>query len=213
MKVSFISCDLHTNTSLSLKTDIQIQTPEFNSTSYLQYNPYTPLSTVAISFIPATPHGLLFYYGDYTQNRDFISIAMIEQRVELRYNLGSGPAILISNPVDLNAWHYVVVSLDGPNGSMIVDGGVEIHNDFEGLLSVLNAAGDMFVGGVSNYSTVSPHVGTEVGLTGCINDVEVCRAYPPENVPGSCFFNVFVCHLRSITWQWTYWEQRLVGVA
>ena len=132
-----------------------------------------PLSSVAITFNPASPNGLLFYYGDHTQNRDFLSIAMIDQRVEYRYNLGSGPSILISNQVSLNEWHNVIITLDGPSGSMIVDGGTEIHNEFEGALSVLNAAGDIFLGGVSDYDTVSPHAGTEVGFTGCISDIEV----------------------------------------
>ena len=128
---------------------------------------------MAITFNPAAPNGLLFYYGDYTQNSDFVSIAMINQRVEYRYNLGSGPFILTSEEVLLNEWHDVRVSLDGPSGSLIVDGGFEIHNEFDGVLTVLNAVGDVFVGGVSDYGTVSPHAGTEVGFTGCIRDVEV----------------------------------------
>ena len=98
---------------------------------------------------------------------------MIDQRVEYRYNLGSGPSILISSQVDLNEWHNVVITLDGPSGSMIVDGGIEIHNEFDGALFVLNAAGDIFVGGVADYGAVSPHAGTEVGFTGCISDIQV----------------------------------------
>ena len=132
---------------------------------------------MALSFNPVSPDGLLFHYGDNTQIRDFLSIAMIGQRVEYRFDLGSGTAILISNPVTLNEWHYVVVYLDGPSGSMTVDDDSEITSDFEGSLSVLNAAGDLFVGGVSDYNTVSPHAGTEVGLTGCISDVEVTTMY------------------------------------
>lgn len=133
----------------------------------------TPLSSVALTFNPATASGLFFHYGDNTKSRDFISIAMVDQRVEYRYDLGSGPAILISNPVSLNEWHHAVVSLSGPNGLLTVDGGPEIVNDFVGFLSVLDAAGDVFLGGVSNYSTISPHVGTEVGFTGCISNMEV----------------------------------------
>ena len=147
---------------------------------------------MAITFNPASPNGLLFYYGDYTLNIDFVSIAMIDQRVQYRYNLGSGPSILISSQVDLNEWHCVVITLDGPSGSMIVDGGIEIHNEFDGALSVLNAAGDVFVGGVADYSTVSPHAGTEVGFTGCISDIEVNIV---TNTNSCCY--VFCC-LRSM---------------
>lgn len=142
----------------------------------------TQLTSLALSFNPVSPNGLLFYYGDNTQIRDFLSIAMIGQRVEYRFDLGSGPAILISNPVTLNEWHYVVVYLDGPSGSMIIDDGSEITSNFEGALSVLNAAGDMFVGGVSDYNTVSRHAGTEVGHSGCISDVEVDANATPHSV-------------------------------
>jgi hypothetical protein len=156
--------------------DIEIQTPHFNATSYLQYNPYTfgtPLSTLSLTFNPASPEGLLVYYGDHTQNRDFFSVAIIRRRIQYRYELGSGPTALISNRVDLNTWHHVVVTLDGPSGTMTVDDGAEITNNFEGRLTVLNAAGGIFVGGVSDYTTVSPHAGTEVGFTGCISDIEI----------------------------------------
>ena len=109
-------------------------------------------------------------------NRDFLSVSIVGRRIEYRYDLGSGAAVLISDRVDLNTWHYVQVTLDGPNGVMTVDDGDQITNSFVGLLTVLNAAGDMYVGGVSDYGTVSPHAGTEVGLTGCISDLEV-RTY------------------------------------
>ena len=151
----------------------------FNATSYLQFNPHSfhpPLSSVALRFNPSSPNGLLFYYGDHTHNIDFFSVALIRQRVEYRFELGSMmPGILISDPVDMDSWHYVVVTLDGTRGTMAVDGGAEVRGDSEGTLTVLNAAGDIFVGGVSDYGTVSPHAGTDVGLTGCISDLEVYR--------------------------------------
>ena len=160
--------------------DVDIQTPAFNLTSFLQYNPHLfdpPLSIVSLRFNPSSPNGLIFYYGDHTLNRDFLSVAMIQQRVEYRYDLGSGLAVLISDPVDLDSWHYVVATLNGPNGTLTVDGGDEITNNFEGSLTVLNAAGDIFVGGVSDYRTVSLRAGTEVGFRGCVSDLEVCSFF------------------------------------
>ena len=183
-------------------------TPAFNTTSYLQYNPYafassTSSRSITISFNPASAHGLLFYHGDYTENSDFVSLSMIEQRIEFRYNLGSGLAILISDPVSLDEWHYVTASRDGRDGAMTVDDGDKITGQSFGSFSIFNAAGDLFVGGVSDYSTVSPQVGTEVGFTGCISDIEVyiytlqANSFPTiahENTP---------CFLRSMVWQWT----------
>lgn len=128
---------------------------------------------VALSFNSATAHGLLFHHGDQTINRDFVSISVIEQRVEFRFDLGSGPAILMSGPVSLNDWHYVLATRDGRSGTLQVDGGAVVSGQSEGSLSILNVNSDIFVGGVADYDTVSPHVGTEVGLIGCIRDLEV----------------------------------------
>ena len=156
---------------------VEIQTPAFNVTSYLRYNPHLfdpPLSTVSLRFNPSSPNGLILYYGDDTQNTDFFAVAMVQGRVEYRYNLGSGTAVLIGDRVDLDSWHHVVVTLNGPSGTLTVDGGEEVTNDFEGSLTVLNAAGDIFVGGVSDYGSVSPHAGTAVGFSGCVSDLEVC---------------------------------------
>ena len=170
---------------------IDIQTPEFNATSYLHYNPHSfdsPLAEVALRFNPSSPNGLLFYYGDHTLNSDFFSVAVIQQHVQYRYDLGSGLVVLIGDRVDLNSWHYVVVTLDGPRGTLRVDNGTEQTSNSEGSLTVLNAAGDIFVGGVSDYSSVSPHAGTEVGLTGCISDIEVSQTLLKLCLFQSCVF-------------------------
>ena len=100
-------------------------------------------------------------------------MGLIQQRVEYRFDLGSGANVLIGDRVDLNSWHYVVVTLNGLRGTLMVDNETVVHSQLGGALIVLNAAGDIFVGGVSDYDTVSPHAGTEVGFTGCISDIEV----------------------------------------
>lgn len=153
---------------------IQVSVPSFNATSFLRLSSLgAPPSTVALSFNTAAAHGLLYHHGDQTINRDFVSISVIEQRVEFRFDLGSGPAILVSEPVSLNDWHYVVATRSSRSGTLQVDEGAVVSGQSEGALSILNVNSDIFVGGVADYDTVSPHAGTEVGLTGCIRDLEV----------------------------------------
>ena len=177
MKVSMWQhvCSLYGCVSYHLSfVDIQVSVPSFNATSFLRFSPLgVPPSTVALSFNPATAHGLLFHHGDLTINRDFVSISVIEQQVEFRFDLGSGPAILMSEPVSLNDWHYVQATREGRNGVLQVDGGAVVTGQSEGTLTILNVNSDIFVGGVADYDTVSPHAGTEVGLIGCIMDLEV----------------------------------------
>jgi len=68
----------------SIPTVIDIITPSFNSTSFLEYPGLfssTLTSTISLVFNPATPHALLLYYGNVTNNRDFISLSLVDQRV------------------------------------------------------------------------------------------------------------------------------------
>lgn len=167
-------CALCITTSYCLSfVDIQVSVPSFNATSFLRFSSIGAPPSVALSFNSATAHGLLYHHGDQTINRDFVSISVIEQRVEFRFDLGSGPAILMSEPVSLNDWHHVLATRDGRSGMLQVDGGAVVSGQSEGSLSILNVNSDIFVGGVADYDTVSPHAGTEVGLTGCIRDLEV----------------------------------------
>jgi len=47
---------------------------------------------------------------------DFISLGMRDRRIEFRLDVGSGPAVISSEPVDLDQWYTVRIRRDGRNG-------------------------------------------------------------------------------------------------
>ena len=52
--------------------------------------------------------GLILYNGQLgTGGGDFVSIGMRDGRAELRFDMGSGPAIIESDPLSLNEWHVL----------------------------------------------------------------------------------------------------------
>ncbi len=52
--------------------------------------------------------GLLVYNGELSNgNGDFMGVAMREGRVEFKFDVGSGPATIQSEPVPLNEWHTI----------------------------------------------------------------------------------------------------------
>lgn len=52
--------------------------------------------------------GLILYNGEKPIDGDFISLGLKNGRVEFRFNVGSGPAIITAHdPITLNEWHTV----------------------------------------------------------------------------------------------------------
>ena len=100
----------------------------------------------------------------------------MDQRVEFRYDLGSGPAILISGPVVLNTWHTVYASRVKRDGMLVVDDMAPVMRQSVSTTTQLNVGGGIFVGGVRDYSLVSSMAGSEVGFIGCIDTLEVRNA-------------------------------------
>ena len=53
-----------------------------------------------------------------TADGDFMCIGMRDNAVEFRFDVGSGPVIIRSDPVDLNKWHTITVQRDRNNGEL-----------------------------------------------------------------------------------------------
>lgn len=61
--------------------------------------------------------GLILYNGQLDDGTgDFISLGMRNRRVELRLDVGSGPAIVTTDPIELDAWHTITIKRDGKDG-------------------------------------------------------------------------------------------------
>ncbi len=152
--------------------------------SYIEY-PVTfvdaSLTSIQITFNPSSPHGLLLYFGDHTQQRDFLSLTLINSRVQFRYDLGSGVALITSPVLALNSWHTVYARRDGISGSLRVDNGDVITGSSPGSLQQLPVFGNIRLGGVLDTSVLSPHVGTEIGYQGCVESLKVWGHKPTFN--------------------------------
>ncbi len=61
--------------------------------------------------------GLLVYNGEQsTGSGDFMGVAMRDGRVEFKFDVGSGPAVITSDPVQLNEWHTIRVKRNNRDG-------------------------------------------------------------------------------------------------
>ena len=49
-------------------------------------------------------------------NGDYMAFGLQGRRADFRYNMGSGPAIIASDPISLNEWHTVRLRRDGVDG-------------------------------------------------------------------------------------------------
>ena len=118
---------------------------------------------------------------------------MVSGRLEFRYDLGSGPAIIMSDEIELGVWHKVKADRHLRDGVLEIDNRNATTGRSEGSSSHLNAYGDLYIGGVSSYDSVSQVAGTEIGFTGCVLSVMV-------SVIHICVY-VSVC-LRLCVWYW-----------
>ena len=155
-----------------------VVTPAFNKSSFLEYSMLvtnTRNNDIQIRFNPTKPNGLIFYSGNYSHNRDFLSISLLERYVHFRFDLGSGLANLVSNePLELEEWHTVYASRSGNFASLKVNDQGIVNAVSPGMLQELNVVGDVTLGGVQTYISVSPLSGLAVGLTGCVLSMQVC---------------------------------------
>lgn len=61
--------------------------------------------------------GLILYNGQLNDGGgDFLALGMRDRRIEFRLDVGSGPAVISSRPLDLDTWYTVRIKRDGKNG-------------------------------------------------------------------------------------------------
>lgn len=105
--------------------------------------------------------GMILYNGQTSSgNGDFVSINLVNGRVQYRYDLGSGLANLTAGgeanlvlgdpakyPIALNEWHSVKVTRNGPHGSLQVDDGPVVTGGSAAPLNELNLETPLYLGG------------------------------------------------------------------
>jgi hypothetical protein len=168
---------------------INFNVAKFQGNSFASYRHTPSLRSTKISFNMSaeSTNGLVFYLPPGSVLGDFLAIGIIDGNVELRYDLGTGVAI-IRNSVDVGGghgisswpWHYVTVERTDRNATLTVDG-VASRGSSPGSSVGLNLASGtrMFVGGIdvdsadlSEYNMILDG-DFNMGLNGCIADLLV----------------------------------------
>ncbi|XP_065277420.1 agrin [Emys orbicularis] len=151
--------------------------PGFGGKSYLAFKMMKAYHTVriAMEFRASELSGLLLYNGQ-NQGKDFISLALVNSFVELRFNTGSGTGVITSKvPVEPGKWHQLVVNRNRRNGMLSVDGEPHVNGESPSGTDGLNLDTDLFIGGVpeDQMAVVADRTSATAGLKGCIRLLDV----------------------------------------
>ncbi|XP_036163368.1 agrin isoform X7 [Myotis myotis] len=151
--------------------------PSFGGRSFLAFPTLRAYHTLrlALEFRALEPQGLLLYNGN-ARGKDFLALALLGGRVQLRFDTGSGPAVLTSTvPVEPGRWHRLELSRHWRQGTLSVDGEPPVLGQSPSGTDGLNLDTDLFVGGVpeDQAAVVLERTSVSVGLRGCIRLLDV----------------------------------------
>jgi len=120
---------------------------------------------------------LLLYNGqnNHPSRGDYISLAIVNGKVEFQFNLGMGSAVIRSSRnITTERWHNVVVERLHRDGSLTLDSEPAVKDQAPCCRIGLNVALPLYIGGVTNLTTIdAKKLGVESGFYGCISDVAV----------------------------------------
>uniref|UniRef100_A0A2K5IPY3 Agrin n=1 Tax=Colobus angolensis palliatus TaxID=336983 RepID=A0A2K5IPY3_COLAP len=141
-----------------------------------------------VVFLARGPSGLLLYNGQKTDGKgDFVSLALQDRRLEFRYDLGKGAAVIRSKePVTLGAWTRVSLERNGRKGAMRVGDGPRVLGESPVSVphTVLNLKEPLYVGGAPDFSKLARAAAVSSGFNGAIQLVSLGgrQLLTPEHV-------------------------------
>ncbi|TRZ02482.1 hypothetical protein DNTS_030304 [Danionella cerebrum] len=151
--------------------------PSFGGKSYMAFPTMRAYHTVriAMEFRASEMTGILLYNGQKSK-KDFLSLALVEGHVELRFNTGSGTASVVSKVlVRPGRWHQLVVVRNRRNAMLSVDNEPSVEGQSPPGTDGLNLDTDLFIGGVLEDMTadVKERTSISTGLVGCVRMLDV----------------------------------------
>ncbi|XP_037096037.1 agrin isoform X3 [Syngnathus acus] len=151
--------------------------PSFGGHSYLAFQTMSAYHTVriAMDFRASEMTGILLYNGQ-ENKKDFISLAVVNGKVELRFNTGSGTGIVVSNiEITQGRWHQLVVTRNRRLAMLSVDNEPHVEGESPRGTDGLNLDTNLFIGGVPEEmkQDVKERTGVASGLVGCIRLLDV----------------------------------------
>ncbi|XP_065349473.1 basement membrane-specific heparan sulfate proteoglycan core protein isoform X6 [Cloeon dipterum] len=161
---------------------LKVTVPQFSEHSWLSYPKLRPFYTrplaIDIKIKPKSLKDSLLVYSAQSAGGtgDFLAVVIKNERAELRFNMGSGVAVISSNAtLQPNKWHRVsIVRGPGPTGSISVDGEVPHVGKSPGTKKGLNLNTPVYLGGWDKSQiTLSSEVEVSEGFDGCISEIKV----------------------------------------
>jgi len=163
----------------------------FKGDSYMKYKPLSQVKNIAdiqMAFRPISRSGVILSNKASGRNRnnDFIFIILKRGRVIFSYDLGKGPAKIVSDlQVEMNQWNQLQVHREGVNGYLVLNGRRVTGSSATGA-SQLNLDTDMYLGGgVQGVSEKYANLlGTRAGFFGSIKNLIINGVYYDLGYPG-----------------------------
>jgi len=139
------------------------------------------------------PNGVILWQG---QRRDYFAIGLREGFLEFRFELGSGPAVLLSSlPVNDGQWHTVEVFRSFKEGSLKVDDTEPVNGtSADGSLG-LNVKGPILIGGGDNIVEMT-YRKFDTGFTGCVRRIYFKSRKINLQADASLGWNVLPCDIK-----------------
>jgi len=131
--------------------------------------------TISLIFKTDKMDGLMIWHGQEPtvsgRGQDYFSLGIRNGQVVLSYELGSGIARVVSEvPVVDGQPHRILLSRFGRFSTLSVDEETPIRGESGGSLEVLNAKGDIYIGGVPDLNLMTGGAYT-TPFEGCISDL------------------------------------------
>ncbi|XP_054273123.1 basement membrane-specific heparan sulfate proteoglycan core protein-like isoform X4 [Macrosteles quadrilineatus] len=164
---------------IEFRTEVQ-----FNGDGYIELSkdllPHTDpdkAEQINIEFTTSQANGLLLWHGQTPEmdgtGQDYLSVAMVDGYLQLSYELGSRPAVIRSTQrVDDGERHSVVIKRQGKDGLLVLDRESQVFGESGGLLTQLNTAGNIYVGGLPNIEHMAPNSNI-TNFVGCIHSLQI----------------------------------------
>ena len=150
--------------------DIDITLPSFSGGSYLVFelpSDISDITNIDIALRPNASEGIIFYSSQLMNTR-YISITLEGGIPVLRYDLGSGAAIISGDyRIDDDQWHLISVSRNDQYGELTVDNNATYVGTSPGDHIMLMSSGLIYIGGLGAAAADGS------GFLGCIREVQV----------------------------------------
>ncbi|XP_076014482.1 laminin subunit alpha-1 [Genypterus blacodes] len=140
-------------------------------------------TSIVLLFKTLSPGGLMLYLAS-NNTRDFLSIELVEGRVRLTFDLGSGPLILISNrKYNTGIWYKITLQRNKRKGYLSIMAADQssakevLEAESPGTASDLNRSDldPIYIGGLPTSRPIRRQVVSR-SFVGCIKNVEIARS-------------------------------------